>query len=49
VEAATWRTVARWERKAATCSFPISLGCRTPWKKMKRRIHWRYAFSVLSL
>ena len=38
VEALTWRSLARWVRKALTSCSPSSSGWRLPWWTMKRRI-----------
>ncbi len=49
VAAATWRSAARWLRKAVTSASPIASGCRLPLKKMKRLIQCTYASSVRRL
>ena len=38
VEAPTWRSAARWVRKALTSAAPISRGCLRPFQTMNRRI-----------
>jgi hypothetical protein len=49
VDAATFPSTASDVKKRVISAAPMAAGWRFPWKKMQRRIHATYAFSVRRL